>query len=599
MAQLGGYAVKRRVRILLAGVCLLPVMVSAASVDIPDSAQPGAQRPDRDRARVPSKPADAVMEVPPLIDRPLDIDEGPVVVVKRFELIGAVERPEYDIHLDEIRAILEEQRASHPQGFTIGRLDEVSNAVTHYYRERGLILAQAVIPVQTVEDDVVKVEVVEGRIGRILTEGNAMYDAEVLTEPFRALIGKPVTKAEVEAALLTLTDFPGLSVFGVFQPGQKVGEADIVLKVQEEDRFDFALRFDNEGTPETGRNRLRATVDWNNPTGGADRITLTGQKTLNPNNSKFGAFDYERYLGKGFRAGFFLTRNSFDVGGEFADREIAASTDSRGAYVDKTLIRSRERNLSTRLGLTLKDATTTQQGNQINEDHLTVLSWETLYDSVDTRFSGLNFGSLAISRGFNDVFGAQGSAASALEEDITDRPSRRGGPPDGDYAAGQFTKLFGTFSRLQTVTPNTSLLFRSELQWSEDLLVPLEQYSIGGPDNVRAYGPAEALFDQAVFVSAEYIINAPFIADKPAFANRSWGEVLQLSVFYDYATGRNNEPLTIEPQGFQDYHGAGWGLRFNLPGTLESRFLMAWDFGNPEADNERDPQLWADVTFRF
>lgn len=593
------------IRFLTRGLALLCLLTGNAvagplAPDVPESARPGALRPEQeDRRRAPPPPAEPVLEVPALIDRPLDIDEGPKVVVERFELVGAVERPEYDIHLDEILAVMEEQRQQRPEGFTIGRLDDVSNAVTRYYRERGLILARAVIPVQTVEDGVVKVEVIEGRIGRILTEGNEIYDAEVLTEPFRRLIGKPVTKDEVEAALLMLTDFPGLSIFGVFQPGQKVGEADIVLKVQEEDRFDFALRVDNQGTPETGRNRLRATVDWNNVTGGADRLTMTVQQSDNPWNSTFGSIDYERYLGRGFRGGVFLTRNTFDVGGEFADRQISAETDQEGFYIDKTLIRSRERNLSTRLGLTLKDSRTLQADNQLNEDHLTVLSWESVYDSVDTVFSGLNFGILEISRGFNDVFGAMGSSVSALDLDISDRPSRQGGPPEGKFAAGQFTKVFATFSRLQTVTRNTSLLLRTEFQWSEDLLVPLEQYSIGGPDNVRAYGPAEALFDQAIFLSAEYIINAPLIADRPAFGNRTWGELIQLSVFYDFATGRNNEPLTSEPQGFQDYQGAGWGLRFNLPGRIESRFLMAWDIGRPDPDNDNYPQIWADLTYRF
>ncbi|MDZ7736353.1 MAG: ShlB/FhaC/HecB family hemolysin secretion/activation protein [Gammaproteobacteria bacterium] len=577
----------------------MPTLVSAGSPGLPESARPGALRPGEDRPTAPPKPAEEVLEVPALIDRPLDIDEGPKVVVEKFELAGAVERPEHDVRLSEIKTILEEQRQQRPEGFTIGRLDEVADAVTQYYRERGLILAQAVVPVQTVEDGVVKVEVIEGRLGRILTEGNAMYDADLLREPFEDLIGKPVTKAEVEAALLTLTDFPGLSIFGVFQPGQKVGEADIVLKVQEEDRFDFSLRVDNHGTPETGRRRARPSVEWNNPTGAADRLTLTGQVTHDPQNSKFFSIDYERYFGNGFRGGTFITRNSFDVGGEFADREISATTEQQGLYLDKTLIRSRALNLSTRLGVTLKDSRTTQALRQTNEDHLTVLSWETTYDAVDTRFSGLNFGTLELSHGFNDTFGAMGSSFDASQRQPGDRPSRQGGPPDSEFASGRFNKVFGTFSRLQTVTQQTSLLLRAEAQWSPDLLVPLEQYSIGGPDNVRAFGPAEALFDKAIFLSAEYIINAPFFADKPAFANRTWGELLQFSVFYDFATGENNEPLTNEPQGLQDFHGAGWGLRFNLPGSVESRFLMAWDFGDTDPDNDRDPQIWADVTFRF
>lgn len=585
---------------LLAVAIGQPVAVVAGPVSIPESARPGALRPeDESRRQTPPKPADEVLKVPPLIDRPLDIDDGPKVQVEAFELVGAVDRPEHDIFIEEIRALLKEKQQQRPEGFTIGRLDELADVVTQYYRERGLILAQAVIPVQTVEEGVVKVKVIEGRIGRVLTQGNEHYSQETLAKPFQKLIGKPVVKAEVEAALLTLTDFPGLSVFGVFQPGQKVGEADIVLKVQEEDKADFAVRFDNEGTQETGRNRGRFTFDWNNPTGGADRLTLTVQKSIDPTNTDFGSVDYERYFGNGFRGGVFLTKNAFDVGGDFADRNISASSETQGIYLDKQLIRSREQNLSARIGLTLKNSITEQDDLQINEDNLAVVTLEATYDSVDTQLAGLNFATIELSRGFNDLFGAQSSSLRSLSLPPAKRPSRRGGLPEQNFAEGQFNKIFATYSRLQTVTRNTSLLLRTEFQWSEDLLVPLEQYSIGGPDNVRSYGPADALYDKAAFASLEYIINAPFFADVPAFANRTWGELLQFSLFYDSAIGRNNEPLVTEPDEFVSYQGLGWQLRFNMPNQIESRLMMAWPIGAREPTNERTPQVWADFTYRF
>lgn len=61
-----------------------------------------------------------------------------------------------------------------------------------------------------------------------------------------------------------------------------MGTADIVLKVQEENRFDFAMRVDNHGLQSTGRHRFRTTVDWNNPTGGGDRVSATVQQGYQP-----------------------------------------------------------------------------------------------------------------------------------------------------------------------------------------------------------------------------------------------------------------------------------------------------------------------------
>jgi hemolysin activation/secretion protein len=129
--------------------------------------------------------------------------------------------------------------------------------------------------------------------------------------------------------------------------------------------------------------------------------------------------------------------------------------------------------------------------------------------------------------------------------------------------------------------------------------VPLEQYSVGGPENVRAFPVAQTLWDRAFFYSFELLFNAPFIADQPAFENRTWGELLQFSMFYDFAVGRLNEPLVSDVRGYENFRGAGLGLRFNLPGTIESRVFWAWELGGQDIGNDKKPQFWGDFTYSF
>ncbi len=599
-------------------IILIPVLAAsliqplAAQIAVPDGTRPGAIRPEQTgKSTMPPQPAaevlekpDAVLDVPPVIDRPFEIDEGPKVAVSRFNLPEAVDMPDYGISLTELQSLLQEQINAKPEGFTVGQLQEVADEVTLYYRGKGLILAQAVVPVQTVEGGEVTIQVFPGRLGRVLAEGSIMYKESILLKPFSSLIGQPVTQRSIESALLQLTDFPGLSVFGVFQPGQLVGTADLVLTVQSEDRFDFAYRGDNHGLPETGRGRFRPTFEWNNITGGADRLTGSVQQTYQPKNNTFYSLDYDRYIGWGIKSGIGWNLNRFDVGGELAAQEIAGETKQFSGFMEKSWLRSRQMNLSTRLGLTHKDSTTTTRGRQTNNDRLTVASLSSSFDNVDTRFKGINFATLEVSRGINDLFNAMGSANSAAQLEIGETPSRQGGS-DREYAAGQFNKLFATASRLQTINSSygMSLLVRGELQWSNDLLVPLEQYSVGGPDNVRAYPAAQQLLDRAAFYSIEFIKNMPFIGDKQAFGNRTWGELIQLSAFYDFAVGRLNRPLASEIQeglgGYVNFRGAGVQLRFTMPGFIESRIIFASDYSDAIPDNGRPNQLWGDFTYRF
>jgi len=584
----------------------------AGPVGLPDSARPGAVRPEQEgRSDIPSNPVSEVLEVPAVIDRPFDVDEGEAVVVTEFRLLDVEDLPEFDISVDEVVAIVEQQRALRPEGFTIGQLQEVADAVTNHYRGRGLVLSQAVIPVQTVSGGTVDIQIFVGRLGRVLAEGNEMYRSSILEKPFRKLIGKPISKKQVEAAMLTLTDYSGLSVFGVFQPGLHVGTADIVLKIQEEKRFDVAFRADDHGTRETGRNRLRTVLDVNNILGFADKLTISGQQAYNPKNNYFVAADYERFLANGYKVGGFLNINDFDISRAFTNTPISARSENRGIFLEKSYIRSRQKNFSTRLGLTLKKSQTITAGRSTNRDRLSVFTLSADYDSVDSfslsndpdeQGGGINFAYLEFSQGFNNIFGAMGSAREAnfiANNNNGFQPSRQGGGTDRDFAAGRFNKIFASYTRLQTVRKNHSLLFRAEYQWSNDILIPLEQYSVGGPDNLRAFPTAQVLWDRAYFVSLEWLINAPFFADRPAFENRTWGEILQFSVFFDQATGRLNTPTGSDQQGYESLRGAGFGLRFTLPGFIESKILWASEIGGNEVGNDRNQQVWGDFTYRF
>ena len=233
---------------------------TAGPVGLPDSARPGAVRPEQEESSVVPEEEQAVVEpgpqvdaldIPAVIDRPFDVDEGERFIVRQFRLLDAEDLPRFDVNVQEVQALLEQMKSERPEGFTIGHLQETAEEVRSYYRKRGLILAQVIVPVQTVQEGIVDLQVFVGRLGRVLAEGDVMYSSEVLAGVFEDLIGKPISKAEVEAALLRLTDYPGLTVFGVFQPGQLIGTADIVLKVQEEKRFDVALRVDDHGTQVT------------------------------------------------------------------------------------------------------------------------------------------------------------------------------------------------------------------------------------------------------------------------------------------------------------------------------------------------------------
>ncbi|MDH5737991.1 MAG: hypothetical protein OEZ23_06750, partial [Gammaproteobacteria bacterium] len=102
---------------------------------------------------------------------------------------------------------------------TVEQLDAIAQAVTSFYRQKGLILATAYIPEQQVANGVVHLKVLEGRLGEVTVSGNASYHEDFIKSPFINDLGDPVTDRGIEGSLRRINDSPGLRVRGSFSPG--------------------------------------------------------------------------------------------------------------------------------------------------------------------------------------------------------------------------------------------------------------------------------------------------------------------------------------------------------------------------------------------
>jgi hemolysin activation/secretion protein len=538
-------------------------------------------------------PAEETFPIPPVIERPLGVEEGPRVVVRSFVLDGAVDRPEQGIRVQDLQALLDARRGARPDGFSIGQLQETANEITNYYRQRGYVLAQAFVPEQTVADGVVTIRVLEGRVGRLVVENNQLYSPEVLTRPFSELEGQPATNAAVEEGFLRLADYPGLSAFGIFRPGAEVGTADLVINVQKEKRFEAALQFDNHGFESTGELRVFGDFTWNNPTGAADRLSLRALQTIDPAEQWYGFIDYARPIfGPENLLGVNVSRNDFQVPAQLQAAGVEGYSVIGDLYLRHSFVRSRQLNLYGLLDFARKHSRLDDEAGAFenDEDDLSVLGLELGFDHVDTRFQGINQGSIRVSQGIPSFLGS-------MDRDGDGHSTRVGG--SGDQAGGDFTVVAFSLARLQSIAAHHSLLLRLEGQYSEDLLTSLEQMSLGGPYSVRAYSISEYLADTAIFASAEWIMDAPGFADKPAFAGRTWGEVFQVSLFLDYAHGELNDPIEEQEESDAEFGGYGLGLQLGLTDKFLARLDLSNKLTRRDPANDRDTQYWFSLRYEF
>lgn len=638
-----------------AAACLtlcMALCTQAALAQLPAGATPGGALPVP--PTTPPQPPNAAdlepFPVPPAVQRPLDSASGERLFVEKFVLEGATDHADKGLRLSDLEELVEskrrdylglvdvddngfteaererisdvmrslvdaedpareaaaleeliqglrEQRFRRFAGMTIGQIQEVAAAVTERYRSAGFILAQALVPAQEVSDGTVIIEVFEGKLGAVVFEGNERYTDALLAKPFTELIDAPVRAAAIETAILETGDYPGVSVFGVFQPGTEIGETDLVIRVQQERPYEASLRADNYGTQFTGQYRIFADVQWNNPTGGGDRFYAALLRQFDPTNGRFWQLEYEHPIGSPATSiGVSAQKNPFDVDSDIAGADPGLSGESTifRVFGRHSWVRSRQKNVSGLLTWRRSNAVTSQNTQPIFEDDLSVLEYEIDFDSIDARGRGLNLGAFGMTVGLGDLLGGHGSDEVNTQ---SPPPSRQGA--SGEYASNDFFKLYGGYSRLQRIAEDISLLLRTEGQWSSDLLTSLEQFNIGGPASVRAYPVAEALFDSGVFGSLELTVNAPGFSRVPAFGGMTWGQVLRVSFFSDFAYGDLNDALATD-RASQSFYGYGAGLAFGIPGEIQSRLQYARPFSGSVTPSDGDNgRWWFEVTYQF
>lgn len=636
---------------------------------LPPAAQPGGAQPVVPPPVLPPPESNLQINVPPVAQRPLQANQGARVLVRRFVVTGVIgDRqagivPEdiqaaVDSRFAQIRKLVEQQRksmqklpAEGPEGFTpeerekikkfmqgavqkespseqqqayqqfiqelqlerqqqlrgltVGQLQEVADVVTRYYHDRGYFLARAVIPAQEVNDGVVSIRVLEGRLEKVVPSGNHLYSNAMLSKPFTPMLGNLVTVKQTESALLTLAHYPGLTAFGVFRPGSYVGTTDMLVNVQQEHAYDATVRADNEGTEFTGRNRLIGTVDWNNPTGDVDLFRVTALKTFVPENALFGDLRYEHpFYDPANTLAVDVSRNSFDVSGSgVSPGTIGGISEIAVLSLQRAFERSRQENLSGMLDFSRKRADTQFVGKVIGRDDMAVFGAQLNYDSINSALGIINNVTLRLEHGVSGVFGVPSDSA-IQDKQVSPPPSRFGG--NGEPALPDFTRLTADYQLYKNLPDNQSLLLRIDGQYTPNMLTSLEQFVIGGVDSVRAVPTSQFLADKGVFGSIEYSVRAPGFADKPAFAGYTWGQVLRFRIFTDAAVGVLNNPVNPATERVT-VQGNGLGVEFIWPGRFNANLQYAHlNGGARPGSSANDPtairdshQIWADISFSF
>lgn len=534
---------------------------------------------------VPVLPA-AAQQVPAVV--PVAAEAPTALEIRGLRVTGVGEHPGQGVTPDSMQAVADAWFIQAANGAEVAMLDfaqlqAAADAVTAAYRQAGFLVSLAYLPQQSIgADRVLEIRVMEGRLGKVIVQGNQRYQELTVGGIARDLVGHPVRKAAIETALLYARDLPGVSVSSVLQPGENEGETDLVLVANENSRpWTVNLSVDNYGTRTSGRGRAQVGLAWNNPLGLGDVLAVSGNYQFSPAASRNGALSYSLPIravsGLSVLAG--ASQSELEINsGPLAALDLSGPSAQHYLGADWKFANTASLQMTASARYIHERSRFEALGVRLSDHRFEVAELGVSMRHFDTRWQGANLLQLSVRRSLDDDSG-QMDVVSPLRD-------------------SRFTVARLGAMRLQSLGRNQRLLARFNGQYTRNGLPAMEQFQLGGHDSVRGYALGEAMGDKGYLLGLEYQVDAPGFADRPSpFQGRAWREVLSFDLFADH--GQVSQLTGLKTQTRLSSAGAGLTVRLPRLHNLEVRLAGAVPVGSVDASDGRNARLYARASMSF
>ncbi len=435
-------------------------------------------------------------------------------------------------------------------------------------------LAAVQVPPQTIDQGMVRFDVLMARMTAVQVRGNAGSSEGLLQKYIQKLAAQPVFNINTaDRYLLLARDIPGLDVRLSLRPvsaesggrpGEVVGEFNVIRTPIYAD-----VNIQNFGSEAVGRFGGLARIRFNGLTGMGDETVISGYSTSDFKEQQVLQASHQfRVGGEGLKFGgdFTYAWTKPELAGGF---DIRSETLVASAYASFPFIRKQSHNIFGTVGLDYIDQRTDLLGVRTNEDRLSIAYARLDFNQIEPgSISGIGGysafepkwgigGSLEIRQGL-DILGASQGCGPAFVNCIgqTILPTRADGDPTAFVIRGQAKIDFRP-------TPLLAFTLKPRLQYSPDALFSYEEISGGNYTTGRGYDPGTIIGDSGYGLQTE-------VSYGSLLPETVQGIAIQPYLFFDMM-GVWNKNIPGDPQKL---YSAGGGFRATI-GQQASLDVMA------------------------
>jgi hemolysin activation/secretion protein len=466
---------------------------------------------------------------------------------------------------------------------TVELLKEIETAVFNVYVQRGII-ATVKIPPQDLENNLIKINVYETRLGQITLDAPTdlgFNQDRIVAMVKKQLSDQPVlTVQNLEATAKNIDALEGINAKIVLEKGSQLGFPTTKVRLTDAPLLNVKLQLDNYGSEAVGERRDNVDVQFNGLFDLGERIALGSVST---DGSQLDSLDVDLPWGN---AGSILSYGVRASEYEVTDFDVPLGLfegfrgDSRSTYATYTLPEYRYGNI---LMTSALNYSLTKALDYLN---FTILS----QNSGDKKIANLSLiqtltydnpaealavnATVSITRGKTAYFNPNNQLSDSLSIE----------------AAGHFNKVNADIG-LQKGLPNSavfSILLSAQIATKN--LDRTQEKILTGPTAVRAYPVGLVSADEALVLKIDW--------------NQVINERIAVFLFQDFAWGQTHDNTwenwntpNFEPNNFS-LMGAGLGINASLTSWLTMNIQASKPLGKCKvcAINTDESQVWAVLT---
>ncbi|MCP4651989.1 MAG: ShlB/FhaC/HecB family hemolysin secretion/activation protein [Candidatus Omnitrophica bacterium] len=444
---------------------------------------------------------------------------------------------------------------------TIKDLSKVVDEINALYKAEGHIGAKAFLPPQKINKGIIKIRLIESRVGEVFIEENKYTRDSFFQDRITLSEEEILDLKKLEEQLFYFNQIYDVKARAVLKPGDQFATTNYVLKIQEPKKYSAMLFGDNAGRDDIGLLRGGVVISDSSLFGHRDKLTV-GVVLAEGTEDKFASYIVP--IGtKGTKVSVSYDYSEIEIkSGTLKPLNVTGASTNLGFFVTHPVVVNKRWLTSVFSGFNTKRSITQFSG-------FTALARKvrTINYGLNSRFIGKR-SYYTLSNTFTHGFRAFRGNDS-------------------------FAKYNGDLNAMFYSQSNKTLLARVQLQLANHSFLPAsEQFQLGGMGSVRGYASGVVIGDNGYLLSAEYSV--PLISIKKKIPVEVRG-----SIFVDHGALVKSKRSSVSSDDYGSLTGAGIGLTINITEKFTSKFIMGVPLESYQGEDTSKPRFHFEVQYNF